>query len=113
MVIYSNKKKQVLMVELTVPYEDRMGVANELKRIKYEEMRQECSIKGWNCQIWPVEIGVRGFTGRSVGALLKELGVIGAERNRSLQELSASAEEGSRILWSRHQQKEWKMEKKV
>ena len=106
-VVYSNRKKQVLMIELTVPYEDRIGEANELKRSKYEELRQDCIMKGWNCQVWPVEVGARGFVGRSVGALLKELGVTGAERKKSIQELSAAAEEGSRILWSSHQQKEW------
>ena len=84
-----------------------MGEANELKRNKYEELRQECIMKGWNCQVWPVEIGARGFVGRSVGALMKELGVTGAERKRSIQQLSAAAEEGSRILWSSHRQKEW------
>ena len=106
-VIYSNTRKQVLMVELTCPYEDRIGLANELKRSNYEELRQDCSMNGWCCQVWPVEVGVRGFVGRSVGALLKEVGTIGAERKRSIQELSAAAEEGSRVLWSRHHQKEW------
>ena len=106
-IMYSNSTKQVLMVELTVPWEERIGLANELKRNNYEDLRRECEMNSWRCQVWPVEIGVRGFPGRSLGALMKEIGVVGAERKRMIDEISAAAEDGSRVIWSKHQIKEW------
>ena len=106
-VLYSNATKQVLMVELTVPFEDRIELSNELKRSKYEDLRLECEKNSWRCQVWPVEVGARGFTGRSLGALLKEVVVVGVERKKNVDELAAAAEEASRIIWNKHQQKEW------
>ena len=106
-VIYSNMSRQVLMVELTCPWEDRIGLANELKQKNYEDIRQESVQNGWRCQVWPVEIGARGFAGRSLGALMKEVGVVGAERKKIIKELSTAAEDGSRHIWSKHQVREW------
>ena len=106
-VLYSNMSKQVLMVELTVPWEDRIGLANELKRTKYEDCRQKCLQNSWRCEVWPVEIGARGFAARSLGALLKELGVVGAERRKCINELAATAKDAFRVIWSKHQVKDW------
>ena len=106
-IIYSKRSKKVAMIELTVPWEDRIGLANELKKSKYEDCRQECITNTWKCEVWPVEIGVRGFSGRSLGALFKEFGVVGVERRRGIMELSAAAEEASRIIWCNHQVSEW------
>ena len=106
-VVYSNMTKQVLLVELTCPWEDRIGLANELKRTNYEDLRQGCLQNSWRCQVWPVEMGARGFAGRSLGALLKEVGVVGAERKKIIKEMSEAAEAASRFIWSMHQVKEW------
>ena len=106
-VIYSNMSRQVLMVELTCPWEDRIGLANELKQKNYEDIRQESVQNGWRCQVWPVEIGARGFAGRSLGALLKEVGVVGGERKKIIKEMAEAAEVASRFIWSMHQVKEW------
>ena len=99
--------KQVLLVELTCPWEDRIGLANELKRTNYEDLRQGCLQNSWRCQVWPVEMGARGFAGSSLGALLKEVGVVGAERKKIIKEMSEAAEAASRFIWSMHQVKEW------
>ena len=73
-----------------------------MKRSKYEDLRMEWERNSWICQVWPLE-RVRGFPGISLGALLKEMGVVGAERRKNIDELAA-AEEASRIIWSKHQQ---------
>jgi len=41
-VLWSWGKKKILIVELTVPWEDRCTQANERKRAKYEELLAEC-----------------------------------------------------------------------
>ncbi|KAK7901244.1 hypothetical protein WMY93_018013 [Mugilogobius chulae] len=62
-VLWSNSSKQVLMIELTVPWEERMEEANERKRDKYEELKSNCQNRGWRAKCWPVEVGCRGFVG--------------------------------------------------
>lgn len=43
--LVSNSSKQVIMLELTVPWEERMKEANEWKR-GYEELAKECRRRG-------------------------------------------------------------------
>ena len=38
---------------------------------------------------------------------MKELGVVGAERRKCINELAATAEDASRVIWSKHQVKDW------
>ena len=95
------------MIELTVPYEDRMEVANELKRSKYEDLKRSCEENNWKVALWPVEVGVRGFTGASLAQVLKELGVVGKKRRDCIKRMSSEAEAGSRILWGMHRVPEW------
>ena len=59
--IVSRKTRQIGIVELTVPNEDRVEVSGELKRLKYEQIAQEGRRNGWRVRIWAVEIGCRGF----------------------------------------------------
>ncbi|TWW64138.1 hypothetical protein D4764_03G0011460 [Takifugu flavidus] len=55
MVLTSESTKQVVLVELTVPWEDRLEEANERKRAKYANLVIECQNKGWKARCEPVE----------------------------------------------------------
>ncbi|XP_078613160.1 uncharacterized protein LOC144882913 [Branchiostoma floridae x Branchiostoma japonicum] len=46
-VIWSAKTRQVVMIELTVPWEDRMEEAFERKAERYSDLKQTCSKKKW------------------------------------------------------------------
>lgn len=46
-VLWSKATKQVILVELTVPWEERIEEAHELKRKKYQALAHECQQKGW------------------------------------------------------------------
>lgn len=63
-VLTSATLKQVLLKELTVPWEERIEEANERKQSKYKEMVEECRKVGWKARCKPIEVGCRGFTGR-------------------------------------------------
>lgn len=76
-VIWSARAKAVIMVELTVPWEEHMESAYERKKDKYAELAAMCSQAGWRPFTFPVEVGCRGFTGTSTQRLLKTLGVTG------------------------------------
>ena len=56
-VIWSTATKQVIMIELTIPWEERIEAAYERKKIKYDELRADCENKGWKAWCTPVEIG--------------------------------------------------------
>ena len=77
MLVWSDLEKIVYFIELTVPWEDRVEDANELKKAKYTEMAGEAAQRGWSTRLRPVEISVRGFVASSATSLLSELGIFG------------------------------------
>ncbi|XP_069118797.1 uncharacterized protein [Argopecten irradians] len=64
MVLWSpGTKKDIIIIELTVPWEERCSEAHERKRAKYEALLTECREQGWHTWNYPVEVGCRGFPG--------------------------------------------------
>ena len=65
-VLWSPTTKSLVMIELTVPWEERIEEAYERKLAKYQELVEDCHRKGWKACCLPVEVGARGFAGQSV-----------------------------------------------
>ena len=65
-VLPSVSSRQVLLLELTFPWEDRIEEANERKRSKYQELVEQCQRGGWKARCEPIEVGCRGFAGQGV-----------------------------------------------
>ena len=107
LIMVSRKTKQLGIVELTVPNEDRVEVSGELKRLKYEPIVQEGRQNGWRVIVWAVEVGVRGFPAMSMSTLLKDLGLKGGERKRAIERIGKVAEEASHSLWKASHFKKW------
>ncbi|XP_035661736.1 uncharacterized protein LOC118405989 [Branchiostoma floridae] len=57
MVIWSEERKKIIVIELTVPWEERCEEAHERKASKYQELLQSCKEKGWQSWLFPVESG--------------------------------------------------------
>ena len=100
MVLLSENTKRVGIVELTVPSEERVELSGELKREKYEDLRREGERRGWRVRLWTVEVGCRGFPAASMAAFLKDLGIGGGERSRSLKKIGEAAERCSKSIWN-------------
>ena len=100
MLLMSEKERRAGIVELTVPSEERVELAGEMKKAKHEELKREGERKGWIVRIWTVEVGCRGFPANSVATFLKELGIRGGERSRSLKKMGEAAERCSRHIWN-------------
>lgn len=66
----SEASRQLIILEITVPWEERIEEANERKRAKYQELVEECRERGWRTFYEPIEIGCRGFAGRSLCKVL-------------------------------------------
>jgi hypothetical protein len=73
-VIWFKLTRQVIIIELTVPWEVRIEEANERKRLKYQ-MIAECTEREWKTWIMPVEVCCRGSVGQSLWRMAKTLGV--------------------------------------
>ena len=106
-ILISEEARQMIMIELTVPTEDRIEISGELKRAKYTPIVEEGKQNGWGISIWAVEVGCRGFPARSMSSLLKAMGFQGKERKKALKRLGEKAEEASRAIWGWSNMKEW------
>ena len=83
------------MVELTVPWETRMEEAHERKLLRYSELAEECRANRWECVVYAVEVGCRGFVGLSLRKFLVELGLDKAVVRRAVSEIQEAAERSS------------------
>ena len=94
MVLYSDSKKQCIIWELTVSWEEHMIIANVRKRSKYQELVEQCEHKAWRINYDPIKVGCRGFAGQSLCKALAKIGILGAARSRALKEISANVLNG-------------------
>jgi len=79
--IWSSSTKQVLLVELTVPWEERVEEAYERKKGKYQKLAADFQQRGWRVWCLPVEMGCRGFAGQSWRAL-RVIGIKGRDKKK-------------------------------
>ncbi|XP_019642873.1 PREDICTED: uncharacterized protein LOC109484090 [Branchiostoma belcheri] len=107
-VLWAEAEKKIVLVELTVPWEERCEEAYERKKNKYQELIDECRSKGWQAWLFPVEVGCRGFPAQSVWKLFTAIGVKGKERKVAVRKLGEAAERSSCWLWSRREESCWK-----
>ena len=107
-IVVSGKTKQMGIIELTVPIEDRIEVSGEIKKEKYQRIVNEGKQNGWRVTCWAVEIGCRGFPALSLSNCLKNFGFLGKERKNAIEKLSRTTEEASRSVWRASHYKKWK-----
>ena len=98
-VLFSDSTKQVVLLELTVPWEENMEEAFERKLGKYQELLDNCRVNGWRTYCFPVEIGCRGFAGQSMIRALTRLGITGQKRRKAIQLILDTVEKATRWIW--------------
>jgi hypothetical protein len=91
-VVWSKSKKAVIMIELTIACEERIESAFERKRSKYEELLRDCVTAGWKAWLFPIEVGCRGFVGKSVWRMCSEIGIVGKVRSQLIKDCGEAAE---------------------
>ncbi|KAK7919076.1 hypothetical protein WMY93_010360 [Mugilogobius chulae] len=84
-VLFSDSTKQVVMLELTVPWEDRLEEAFERKLTKYEQLTESCQGAGWKARCLPIEVGCRGFVAQSLSRAFSTLGIEGRGKRIALR----------------------------
>ena len=89
LILWSTETRQVLLIELTVLWEENIDVACERKLV------EQCKFNKWRT----IEVGSRSFVGRSVCRILSHLGMRGEKKRKAIRAISESAEKASRWLW--------------
>ena len=100
-VLTSDSTRQAVLIELTVPWEDRLEEAYERKLSKYSKLVGDCQQAGWKAKCFPVEVGCRGFAARSLLQTFSSLGLEGVEKRKAVRSATEAAEKASRWLWLR------------
>ena len=99
--LHSESSKQVILVELTVPYESRMEEAHIYKTEKYASLASSLRKSGIQVRVFAVEVGARGFVSTSAYDLMKQLAISGKKRTRALKDMAEAAERSSSWIWSK------------
>ena len=92
-VAWADSKKNVLLIELTVPWEENQEEAHEWKK--------NCMEKGWICHVIPIEVGCRGFLGHSVISFLSKIGITGRSLKVTSNRLQTAVQYASSWIWSK------------
>ena len=100
-VLHSQSAQQLILIELTVPYESRIEAAHIFKTEKYSDLANNLKTAGFKAKVIAVEIGARGFIGKSAYSLMKQLSVPSRKRTRALKALAEAAEKASSWIWAR------------
>jgi len=103
-VMWSSSTKMVVLLELTVPWEERVEEAYERKMAKYQELVLDCQEKGWKCWCFPVEVGCRGFVAQSLWRALGSLGISGKARRKVVSDAGKRAETASSWIWKKREE---------
>ena len=69
--------KSIILIELTVPWEENRAESHEQKKNHYETQHADCVEKGWICHGILFEVGYGGFLGHSVISFLSKTGITG------------------------------------
>ena len=106
-VIYSRKTKTIIMLELTVPIEDRVHIAHDLKTSKYAELATTCEGNGFRVHLFPIEVGCLGFCPHSILDALEALGLPKSTARQIRTECSRVALRCSYVIFLRRNAPDW------
>ena len=106
-VLWSVKGKKIILIEMTVAWEEGCVESHERKMSKYQELLEQCRAKNWSAWLFPVEVGARGFPAQSAWRLLQRLGMKGRTKRTAVRRLGEAAERASCWLWSRRDEQTW------
>ena len=100
-VLHSQTAKEIILIELTVPYESRIEAAHLFKTEKYADLAKSLREDGFKTKVFAIEVGARGFIGSSAYSLMKQLSISGKSMTRTLKAMAEAAEKSSSWIWSR------------
>ena len=106
-VLYSLSTKTVILLDLTVPLEDRVHAAHDRKKSKYIPLASNCEENGFRFHLIPIEVGCLGYCPHSLLQSLKTLGLPRSTACHIRTECSSVALRCSYLLYLRREICEW------
>lgn len=98
-VLVFEASKNIVMLQLTLPWKHGMEETFEWKREKYESLLSDCPSLAWEARCMPMEALYRGFAGQSLCRAYTSLGITGERSRNDIYNNTEAAEKTSRWLW--------------
>ena len=76
-VLWLRTNLKIIVVELLIPYENRMDLSHEYKTYKYEDLKKELEKEGYCVIVKSIEIGARGFVAGTLYQFISQVGIKG------------------------------------
>ena len=106
-VVFSNSKRRIIIIELTCPCEENMEYWNQEKKDRYADLSSECSQKGWKVAYFSVDVGARGYVSNSLVFCLKQLGFSNKLSKVVSKNAGDAALRTSFFIWLKRSEKTW------
>jgi hypothetical protein len=107
--MYSASAKRCILIELTVPFEDRVFVAAESKANKYCDLQRNIISAGYECELFTVEVGCRGNYAASLSKCLVQLGLPRRHARRVCSSASKTALSCSYYVYLKRNSSHWEV----
>jgi hypothetical protein len=113
--IYSNSARIVIFGELTCPAEEGISEAKLRKESRYADLANKLrnSQNPWLVHILTLEVGARGFVGRSTYKFLRKIGLSCHAAKISCRQVSEVAARCSYAIYLRHTERDWNSSRRL
>lgn len=106
-VIWSESKKKIIILELTCPSEENIQQAIARKNERYVGLLNELKELGWDTNFFTIEAGVRGCLSKSFRTSLRKLGLTNAKVREICSMVSKAVSRCSYIIFQAHASPTW------
>jgi len=108
LVIYSDREKYVILIELTCPCEENIEAWHAKKLATYnEKIVPYIKENGWSVSLFAIEVGARGYCATSVKYCLNTLGFSGKDSRRIIGNLGMISMKRSFHIWLARNSPDW------
>ena len=106
-VIWSDKLKTVIWIELTSPWEENMSSWHMKKHDKYNSLAMQARSNGWTSAPLCVEVGARGYITHKWGVMRTTLGMRKDESKALRNRVARVAQRCSYYIYLSRKNKDW------
>jgi beta-lactamase class D len=108
-IIWSQCRRMVLLIELTVPADENIVAAQIRKTARYQELSDLMkSVNNWNSKIITIEVGARGFVAKSMNFFLRSIGFSNKESSSICKSVSMIVARCSHHIFANRNNTSWR-----
>ena len=83
--LVNDTKKEIVLIELTIPFDTNITAAHERKSLKYEHLKNDIEDKGYSVDLITLEIGSRGLISKENVTKLQKILKLNSSKSRELK----------------------------